>query len=314
MSAFDAYIRLDGSLDGSITCDEPMARHTTYRIGGPAALYLTCETFADLSLSLETLAEEEVEWVVVGRGSNLLVSDGGYSGAIVVLGKEFSHIDFGAFDKCATYEQGTPFRVTVGAAALTASLVQKTFAAGLSGLEFAVGTPGTIGGALAMNAGNRDVWISSIVESVTTYSVGEGLRKRYVDEFEWGYRTGCARPNEVIVECCLVLKTADKMMLHASMEAGLKRRKASQPLNQPSCGSVFRNPQGQLASQLIEECGLKGLKSGGAQVSPMHANFIVNTGSATAADVANLIRIVRDKVKGVYDVELKPEVKFIGFS
>ena len=315
MSAFDAYIRLDGSLEGSITCDEPMSRHTTYRIGGPAALYIECATLADLSLVTEVLAEEDVPWFIAGKGSNLLVAAEGYEGAVIVLGREFGRIDFGGFEELED-DVDLPERVvvTVGASTALSRLVQKAFSLGLSGLEFAVGTPGTVGGATRMNAGTRDAWFGTVVESVTVFTPGKGLSKLRGEDIVWAYRGSSIPADAIVVEVEVILKPSDKMMLHASMEASLKRRRSTQPLSQPSCGSVFKGPDGDSAGRLIEACGLKGLKIGGAQISEVHANFIVNTGNATAQDVLSLMKIAQDKVKEEHGVELRPEVKFLGFA
>lgn len=321
MSAFDAYVRLDGSLDGFIRCDEPMAKHTTYRIGGPAALYVYCETYADLTLSIEVLSDEDVKWTVVGKGSNLLVADEGYDGAVIVLGGEFSRIDFGGYkdtddDGNALKREDLPpcVKVVAGAGATLSRLVQKAFGLGLGGLEFAVGTPGSVGGAVRMNAGTGRVWMSSCIDYVTVYRLGRGLVRLDVADVDWGYRVNTIPEDAIIVEVCLNLHPLDKIMLRASMEASLKRRRASQPLSQPSCGSVFRGTDVGPAGQLLEACGLKGLQCGGAQISPVHANFIVNTGNASAQDVLELMRIAQSKVREKYGVELRPEVKFLGFS
>lgn len=316
MGAFDAYIRLDGSLSGRILCDEPLSKHTTYRIGGPADLYVECETLADLSLLTEVLAEEGVPWTVIGRGSNLLVADEGYRGAAVVLGREFSRLDFHGY-KPEQREASQPpasVLVTAGGAVMLSRLVQGAFGLGLAGLEFAVGTPGTVGGAARMNAGTRDAWFGSVVDSVTLFLPGSGLVKLAGEEIAWGYRSSSLPADGVVVEVGLRLVPSDKMMLHAAMEVGLKRRRASQPLSQPSCGSVFKGVEGASAGELIESCGLKGLTCGGAEISTVHANFIVNNGNATARDVLSLMRVAQDKVREKHGVELQPEVRFLGFS
>lgn len=312
MSAFDAYLRLEGSLDGSVLMDESMARHTSYRIGGPARLFVTCDSLSDLSLVFSVLREEELPWAVIGRGSNLLVADEGYDGAIIVLGPAFSRMDFGQ-EQDETVQPGVQTCVTVGAGAMFPRVVQRAFARGLSGLEFAVGIPGTLGGALFMNAGSRDAWIGGIVCSVTSYVPGVGLKLRRHDDIEWGYRKSSLPAGEVILEASLRLVTADAALMRSQMESSRIRRQAHQPLGLPSCGSVFKNPEGASVGKLIESCGLKGTTCGGAQVSEKHANFIVNTGSATALDVLKLIHQVRDCVKEEHGIELKPEVRFLGF-
>ena len=318
MSAFDAYIRLDGLLGSTVLTDESMSKHTTYRIGGPAKLYIECDSVSDLALTLDVLAEEEVEWAVVGRGSNLLVSDEGYDGAIIVLGGEFSCYDFQGLEKKEAdrphLERGSEVCISVGAGNVLSRLVQKAYGCGLSGLEFAVGIPGTVGGALFMNAGSRDSWIGAVVDTVTSYKLGEGLKIRHGSEVSWGYRKSNLPADEVIVECTLRTQVADKAAVGAQMEESLKRRKAAQPLDFASCGSVFRNPPDNSAGRLIQRCGLKGATCGGAKISEKHANFIVNTGSATAMDVLTLIHLARDRVEETHGIRLRPEVRFLGFA
>jgi UDP-N-acetylmuramate dehydrogenase len=277
-----------------------MARHTTFRIGGPAALHVTCDTLSQLSAALETFEREDVVWTVVGKGSNLLVSDAGYPGAVILLGRDFrKHSADGE-------------RIRAGAGVILASLVQDVFKLGLTGLEFAVGIPGTFGGALAMNAGTREVWIGGIVESVTLFEPGSGLRSVRGSEVEWGYRKSGLAGRGVIVEATLHTQVGDAVDIRRNMEASLRRRKRTQPLSIPNAGSIFVNPEGDSAGRLIETAGLKGAKVGGAQVSELHANFIVNAGGATAADVLELVRRIRDEVREVHGVELKPEIRFLG--
>lgn len=318
MSAFDAYIRLEGTVQGTVSLDESMARHTTYRIGGPAALYVECDSVADLALTLDVLSEEGLEWTVVGRGSNLLVADEGYDGAVVVLGGEFSRSGLNGLERhdasCPDPSDDGEVVVAAGAGNILSRLVQQAFGCGLSGLEFAVGVPGTLGGALYMNAGSGDTWIGGIVDTVTSYKPGEGLKIRHGYEVDWGYRRSGLPRDEVIVECTLRLHRGDKAAIGAQMEASLKRRKARQPLDAASCGSVFKNPQGNSAGRLISRCGLKGTSCGGAKISEKHANFIVNTGCATAVDVLTLIHLARDRVEETHGIRLRPEVRFLGFA
>ena len=300
MSVTTAHDRLKGSLDGMVKKSEPMARHTTYHIGGPAALIVECATVADLAMTTSVLSEEDVAWTVLGKGSNILVSDAGYDGAIITLGRDFKRH---ALD-------GDHLRT--GAGVILAAVVQDAFKMGLSGLEFGVGIPGTVGGALAMNAGARDEWIGSIVESVTLNVPGEGLVRMRGSEVSWSYRRTDLPTLGIIVECVLRVTESDEVDIRRSMEASLRRRKRSQPLGLPSAGSVFINPEGDSAGRLIEAAGLKGTRIGGAQVSDVHANFIVNTGGATATDVVALIRLVREAVKDSNGIELRPEIRFLG--
>lgn len=295
-----AYDRIKPSLTGTIRRDEPLARHCSYRIGGPAGLLIDCATIADLALATSVLAEEEVAWTVLGKGSNVLAADAGYDGAVITLGRDFKRH---ALD-------GEHLRT--GAGVMLAAIVNDAFSAGMTGLEFAVGIPGTVGGALAMNAGSREEWIGAVVESVTLYVPGEGLVGVRGPEIAWAYRRSGLPTRGIIVEAALRLEEGDGVHIRRTMEASLRRRKRSQPLGVPSAGSMFVNPEGDSAGRLIEAAGLKGKRIGGAMISDVHANFIVNTGGAKAADVLELIGLVRDTVKGMHDIELKPEVRFLG--
>ena len=295
---------VDERFEGDIYAHEPMARHTTYRIGGPARFYVRVSSISALSHLVEVCQSEGVPWVVMGRGSNLLVADEGFEGVVVSLGRDFRSMVVDDERHC----------FLVGAGVLLSAVVQEAFRRSLAGLEFAVGTPGTVGGALRMNAGSRDEWIGSRVISVTTLAPGRGLTRRAGSEITWGYRTSSFSPDEVILECELAAEVADPFYIRGKMEANLARRKKSQPLNEPSCGSVFRNPEGEHAAALIEKLGLKGTRIGGACVSDVHANFIVNTGDATAHDVRELISLIAAKVYEAYGIKLAPEVRFLGFE
>ena len=285
---------------GVVKANEPMSRHTTFRIGGPAALIMECATLGDVAVATTILAEEGVEWTVLGKGSNVLVSDSGYDGAVITLGRDFKRH---ALD-------GDHLRT--GAGVIFAAVVQDAFKMGLSGLEFGVGIPGTVGGALAMNAGARDQWIGSIVESVTLHVPGEGLMRARGEEIAWGYRHTDLTDRGIILEAVLRVAESDEVDIRRAMEASLRRRKRTQPLALPSAGSVFVNPEGDSAGRLIEAAGLKGIRAGGAEFSEVHANFIVNTGGATAQDVVALICMAREAVKDSNGIELRPEIRFLG--
>jgi len=277
-----------------------MTRHTTYRIGGPAALFVECASVADLATATDVLADEGIDWRVLGKGSNVLVADDGYDGAVIVLGRDF---------KRHALDEG---HLRTGAGVILAAIVRDAFSEGRTGLEFAVGIPGTVGGALAMNAGSREEWIGAVVESVTLFVPGEGLVGVRGPEIAWGYRTSGLQGRGIIVEAVLRAEPGDGDQIRRTMEASLRRRKRTQPLSMPSAGSVFVNPEGDSAGRLIEAAGLKGARVGGAAISDVHANFIVNAGGATAADVLALVRLVRDTVKEAHGIELTPEVRFLG--
>lgn len=193
-----------------------------------------------------------------------------------------------------------------------ATLVQDAFSKGKAGMEFAVGIPGTLGGALTMNAGASGDWISSAVESVTMFSTEGALTRIPASAIGWGYRSSGLAGRGIIVEGVLKVRDGDPRAIRAQMERNFRCRKESQPLNKPSAGSVFVNPEGNAAGRLIEGAGLKGMRLGGARVSPVHANFIVNEGQATASDVVGLIRKIQMAVKDEYGIELRPEIRFLG--
>jgi UDP-N-acetylmuramate dehydrogenase len=300
MTAGDAAARLGRALVGDVRTGEPMARHTTFRVGGRAAILAVADTMSDVTAAVTILSEEGVPFVVLGKGSNVLVSDEGYDGAVLVLGREFKRHGF------------TDGTMRAGAGTVLGVLVQDAFHLGLGGLSWAVGIPGTLGGALSMNAGTRHGWISQVVDSVTLYVPGEGLTLLRGREVDWGYRSSGLARRGIILEATLGVSEGDPVRIRAEMERYLKERKSSQPLGVPSAGSVFVNPEKDSAGRLIETAGCKGMRRGGAVVSPVHANFIVNDGGATAADVAGLIAQVRTIVKDTHGVELRPEIRFLG--
>ena len=295
---------VEEDFDGDVYPNEPMSRHTTYRIGGPARFFVRVGSVGALRRLVEECEATGTPWTVVGRGSNLLVSDDGYEGVVVALGRDF---------RSSRFDEETS-RFCVGAGLALSAVVQGAFRRSLAGLEFAVGTPGSVGGAVRMNAGTRTEWMGARVASVTTYSPQAGLSRRAGRDMAWGYRTSSFRPDEVILECELSVEPADPGYIRAKMEGSLARRKKSQPLSDSSGGSVFKNPDGASAGALIEGVGLKGRTFGGAQVSPLHANFIVNAGGATARDVVELMDLAQREVYEAYGIELQPEIRFLGFA
>lgn len=304
MSLSNAYLTLSGAIDADITRDERLSHRTSYRIGGPAAMLAVCHTTTALARTLDVLMAQNVEWVLMGKGSNMLVSDSGFNGCVVVLGREFNRIEISSEDSV----------ISAGAAVPLSKVVSEAMKASLTGLEFACGIPGTVGGAISMNAGTRREWIGSKVSSLIVYRMGQGLVRLHGYDVDWGYRYTSLGGADIVLEATLQLEPGQREQISGKMENLLARRRATQPMGKPSCGSVFRNPPGDKgAAKLIEECGLKGYSIGGAQVSETHANFIVNNGSATASDVLAVMRTMQDKVKEVSGVDLQPEVKFLGF-
>lgn len=301
-SVFNAYLALSGKIDGDVKRDERLARLTTYRIGGPASLFVRANTYQALARTIEVLDEQRVSWVVLGRGSNVLAADEGYGGCVVTLGRDFSNV--------MVDDDGV---ITAGAAAPLSKLVTTALGHGLSGIESCAGIPGSVGGAVAMNAGSRREWIGSCVETVVTYRPNVGMHRYAGNEIEWGYRATSIPTSEIILEVRLALKQSTKEAVSRDMNERLAQRRASQPVGAPSCGSVFKNPPDHSVGKLLDDAGFKGRTQGGACVSPMHANFIVNTGGATAADVCALMREMQVKIKELHGIDLRPEVKFLGF-
>lgn len=297
-------VLVDDQFDGDVRTREPLARHTTYRIGGPARFFVTPFSFSALVQVVNACVSDAIDWIVLGKGSNVLVADEGFDGVVVVLGEGFKEYRFDAEAQC----------LIAGAGASLSAVVQEAFSRELAGLEFAVGTPGTIGGALRMNAGTKDDWLGSRVKTVTTYLPGKGLKRYAGNEIEWRYRSSSLPPDEIVLECELMVEPAKGAYIRGKMEGMLAKRRKSQPLNMPSCGSVFKNPPGASAGALIDQVGLKGRQVGGAQISPVHANFIVNMGDASAQDVRDLMALAQFKVKEAYGIELQPEVRFLGFE
>ncbi len=319
-------------LRGELREREPMARHTTWRAGGCADRAYIPADLDDLRAFLALLPQHEPVYLV-GLGSNLLVRDGGVRGTVIFTHRVMNRLrveteaaggagDRGAGVVGASGDRLAPraLRLTIHADAGVPSPKLARFAAAheLGGAEFMAGIPGTVGGALAMNAGcyGGETW--NIVESVTTVDRTGRLHQRTRADYEIGYRTVVLKAQagrvsqEWFVAARFKLKRGDRAKARATIKLLLERRIATQPLNQPNAGSVFRNPQGDYAARLIEACGLKGYALGGAMISEQHANFIVNTGNARAADIEALIEAARDAVKLKFGIDLEREVRIIG--
>jgi UDP-N-acetylmuramate dehydrogenase len=279
--------------------DEPMSKHTSWRVGGPADQFVRPAGLAELQSFLAELSPEvPVTWI--GLGSNLLVRDGGIRGAVVCtsgMPRELERLD--------------ESRVRAAAGLPCAALARRCARWGLGPAAFFAGIPGTVGGALAMNAGafGSETW--DCVESVQTIDRAGAIRERLRGDFAVGYRSVLGADQEWFLSATLRLQPGREGEA-AVMKALLDKRSLSQPLGRPSAGSVFRNPPGDFAGRLIELAGLKGARKGGAMVSDKHANFIINTGSATALDIEQLIDDVRATVRARFGVELEPEVRVLG--
>lgn len=283
-----------------ILTDEPMSRHTTFRVGGPADAMFLPASAEQVKAALRAAAAAGVPALVVGNGSNLLVRDGGLRGLVVALGERFARVRV----------DGNVIAAEAGAGlAQVASAAQ---GAGLSGLEFASGIPGTLGGGCAMNAGAYGGQLSDVLIDAQVLLGGE-VRTLTRDAMQMGYRTTLPlREGGVVLSARFALTPDDPEAILARMKDLNARRRDKQPLNFPSAGSVFKRPEGHFAGALIEGAGLKGRSVGGARVSEKHAGFIVNAGGATAADVEALIRVVQDEVEAMSGLRLETEVRILG--
>ena len=281
--------------------DAPMRFHTTFRIGGPADLLFYPQNTEEVQKIIRMANEYGEAITLLGNGSNILVRDGGIRGLVI----RFSH------KMAAVVREGTD--LIIGAGALLRDAAARAQEYGLSGLEFACGIPGSIGGAIFMNAGAYDDEMKSVVVSVKTITRGGELHLYSAEDLDFGYRHsifhGC---DEAICETRLHLHEDDKALILARMEDLNQRRESKQPLSYPSAGSTFKRPPGYFAGTLIDQTGLKGLTVGGAQVSQKHAGFVINIGNATADDVQQLISIVQKRVYAAHGVQLFPELRIIG--
>lgn len=284
-----------------VLVDEPMKRHTTFRIGGPADFFLLPSTVDEVRGILEICREEELPYFILGNGSNLLVSDKGYRGVIIQLYRNFSNISVEGNEICAS------------SGALLSQIAAAARNASLTGFEFAGGIPGTLGGAVFMNAGAYGGELKDVLkEAVVMTEQGEILTLP-VEKLDMGYRTSrIKKAGYLVLEARLVLEQGDMDKIRDITKDLTEKRVSKQPLEYPSAGSTFKRPEGYFAGKLIMDAGLRGYQVGDAQVSEKHCGFVINRGNATAADVLTLIENVREKVQEQFGVTLEPEVKFLG--
>ncbi|WP_018921341.1 UDP-N-acetylmuramate dehydrogenase [Salsuginibacillus kocurii] len=281
--------------------DEPLSKHTTWRIGGPADIFIEPRSSEELEQTIKVLKDNQLSWRVIGRGSNLLVSDAGIRGAVIKLGDKMSRLDVS--------EDG---KVQVGAGYSLIKLATILSKKGWSGLEFAGGIPGNVGGAVFMNAGAHKSEMAHIVEeALILYPSGE-LKWVPNEDLNFSYRTSSLQfDGGICVEARLKLKAGDKEAITKEMQKNKDYRRDTQPWNHPCAGSVFRNPLPDHAGHLIEKAGLKGFKKGGAQVSTLHANFIVNVDEAKAEDVVAIIEHAKAEIQKQYGIKLETEVEIV---
>lgn len=280
--------------------NEPMSAHTTFKTGGPADYYVRPKTIQALCMIIDLCRKAKVRHIINGNGSNVLYPDEGYKGVVIEIGNNLSDIRV----------EGN--KITALAGATLASLSSKAAAEGLMGLEFASGIPGTVGGAVVMNAGAYGGEIKDVIETALVYDAEGNIKTILHDDLELGYRTSViSKKGYVVLEAVFELKPGKGEEIYAKMKELNAKRRDKQPLNYPSAGSTFKRPEGYYAAALIEECGLKGFRVGDAMVSEKHSGFVVNVGNAATADVLSVIKHVQDTVYEKTGVKLEPEVKII---
>ena len=281
--------------------EEPMAGHTTFRVGGPAEVFVTVDDAAQLEKVIRYLNIAQWPYFILGNGSNLLVGDKGYRGVVIRLGS--------GFEKVETDGE----RLIAGAAALLARAARTAMENNLTGLEFASGIPGSVGGGVRMNAGAYDGEMRQVVENVRVMYKDGSILDLDNDTMEFGYRSSALKNRPyVVTEVTMRLKNGNREAILARMEELAVSRRAKQPLEYASAGSTFKRPEGFFAGKLIMDADLRGARIGGARVSDKHCGFIINDGTATAADIAELIEMVTDTVKEKFGVRLEPEVITLG--
>jgi UDP-N-acetylmuramate dehydrogenase len=297
MNALAAELR--GILQGPVLVGELLGRHTTWRIGGPAELFVAPRSEQELLAVLHLLAQVGMPWMALGTGSNLLVRDGGYRGAIIHMG---------ALQTMEFRDDGT---ARVGGGLPVMRLVRQAVRRGLAGLEDLAGIPATVGGAVVMNAGAGEQAMAGVLQGAFLAGA-EGMEYWPAARLDLRYRASAVPADRIVAAAILRFSFADAEMLESNVQHRLSARRKAQGVGKPNAGSVFKNPPGQQAWRLIDESGMRGRSVGGAQVSEKHANFIVNRGGARAADVLSLIGEIQETVRGRTGIMLEPEVQVIG--
>ena len=301
---------LAGFWKGEILWDSPMSRFSSLKVGGPAEAILFAESHAELQNLIGWLHDNNVGWQVIGRGSNILVPDEGLPGVVIFLDGEFARFEIDENSPPAADTETV--RIWAGAGCLLPKLVRHCIINGLAGLEFAIGIPGSVGGAVVMNAGAWGHEISELIETATVMDGNGAIAAVKKEGLGLAYRQWGMAPDTILLSATFVLTRGDQHTIEAESQRYQALRKQKQPLGKASAGSFFKNPPGQPAGRLIEEAGLKGFKIGDAMISDQHANFIVNTGKATANDVFSLMQEVQDKVYKQFGIKLEPEVHILG--
>jgi UDP-N-acetylmuramate dehydrogenase len=295
------FKKLKTLVAGKVELNHSVAPYTTYHLGGKAAAFVEPQSNEDLGEMLRFLTNANVPYLMLGGGSNVLFADEGYKGVAIRLGRGFQGIHI----------EGD--RVRVKAATKLVTVLTKTREAGLGGVEFFAGIPGTLGGAVVGNAGAEKAWIGPTVEELTIVTPHGEVRRLKKADYTFGYRQSNLKlSGNVLVEAVLKLKKEPKDAIDKKVKEYFKVRRGKQPRVEKNAGSVFKNPEGNFAGRLTESAGLKGFKAGGARVSEIHANFIINEGGATAHDVVAVMREIQKRVWGQYQIKLEPEILPLG--
>lgn len=299
---FEFYNQLMQVIDEKrILQNEPMKKHTTFRVGGNADFFVMPQDASEIKAIVELCKSAKMPFYILGNGSNLLVSDDGYRGVIIQIYKEMNHIEV----------HGETIKVQAGA--LLSRVGNVALEAELTGFEFAAGIPGTVGGAVVMNAGAYGGEMKDVIVNATVLTQDGNVITLNKEELELGYRTSIiAKKGYIVLEAEYQLQKGDRELIRARMDELKTQRVAKQPLEYPSAGSTFKRPEGYFAGKLIQDAGLRGFQVGGAQVSEKHCGFVINKDQATAADIVELMRQVSGKVMQEFGVKLEPEVKTLG--
>ncbi|WP_088321973.1 UDP-N-acetylmuramate dehydrogenase [Bacillus cereus] len=287
---------------GRVLANELLARYTTMKIGGPADILIVPKHVAGIEKTLQLVKQYKTKWTVIGRGSNLLVSDQGIEGVVIRLGEGLDHLEV------------EKHKVRVGSGYPLIKLSTLLSRQGLAGLEFASGIPGSVGGAVYMNAGAHKSDISSVLSKALILFEDGAIDWLTNKELEFSYRASVLQTKRpgIVLEAVFQLQAGKREEIVRSMQNNKDYRRETQPWNHPCAGSVFRNPIPHFAGDLVEKAGLRGYRIGGAQISEMHGNFIVNTGGASAQDVLSLIELIKHTIKDKFDVDMHTEVEIIG--
>jgi UDP-N-acetylmuramate dehydrogenase len=287
---------------GKVKRNEPLSQHTTMKIGGPADLLIEPSSLENIQRVMSFIKDRQLPWRAIGRGSNLLVSDKGIEGVFIKLGSGLDHLSI---------NEST---ITVGGGHSLVSLSTLISKKGLSGLEFASGIPGSVGGAVYMNAGAHGSDISKILTKAHILFENGEIEWLSRDEMEFTYRTSVLQKKRpgIVLEAEFILIKGDRAAIVSQMQKNKDYRKETQPWNFPCAGSIFRNPLPHYAGKLIEDAGLKGYQIGGAKISEMHGNFIVNAGNAKAKDVLDLIQYIKNTIQNLYGIKMETEVEIVG--